>query len=65
MGSSCFPLSPAKGSKSTECQSIELNDQLKVIVDSLGKSDELDKTFLVNPKAREYFQVLNEGAVYK
>ena len=41
---------------------IEEEDQLKVIVNSLGQCDEFDTSFITNPKARKYFTFLNESA---
>lgn len=66
MGSSCYPLSPAKSSnEDTSDQKIEELDQVRVIVDNLGKSDELDMSFITNPKGKQYFEFLNKAAPSK
>ena len=61
MGSSCYPLSPQKGSEFE----IEEKDQLRVILDGLGKCEEKDMVFISNEKCKKYFKTLNSDAPSK
>ena len=42
-----------------------MDDQLRVIVDSLGRCDDLDMSFLTNGKSKQYFELMNKGAPSK
>ena len=52
MGTSCYPLSPA-GDEIGNDQTVEENDQLRVIIHNLGHCDDLDLSFIENPKSKK------------
>ena len=61
-GSSCFPLSPRKGSKdhgSSSRKLVSSRDQLKLILNMLGRQNEDDSSFITEPDVLDFHERLN------
>jgi len=56
-GKSCYPLSPQKNSMNQN--SIAKNDQLKLIIETLGQLNHHDTSFVTDSLALEYLEKLN------
>lgn len=53
-GDSCFPLSPVKNSKGEDKPAVSPSDQLRVILQALGKQKKGDLSFIADPRAHQY-----------